>query len=557
MISLDLWRARIGLFGGGSANRSMTDMATEVSETVGLGTGDVLIFYFSLWFLVAVGFCLGNTIVASVKVPPCSQDICCGTGILTENKTFFDVPVHGDVMMWQAWQSAVLNIPNGLLMSVNCFLLVLWCIRQNCELPTPKTIIALLLQLAGDVESNPGPPPTMENGNDSQNKKNTVSNEDILSDIRAMIREQSVMRQTMEDRFMSIEEKLSGRLREIEDTMEKTNSEVVKLCETVEQLSEENSRLREEISSQTEKMDKQDEKLDYMENQSRRQNLMFFNIPKEKQNETWEDCERLVQKVIKDFLQIDREVLIDRAHRVGRQIVARFQNFKDKDQVLKSAYKLKEQNTKIGISEDYSKSVRNKRKVLVGLMNEYRAKDQKAKLVFDKLYTPDGVFIVADPDTREIKKIGQSRGKGEGKPPSRSNNGETNNTMADYVTQQDGLSQSASRSVERHGGVDSVTPLRASPLRTSPLTQQSTRPMTRLFVSQHDPHQPRQQHAEDGQGNDVNSSMFSLRGFGRGTTPPNRERQETDAHNQGPPNRRPARGRASPLRGGQHSRGGR
>lgn len=118
-----------------------------------------------------------------------------------------------------------------------------------------------------------------------------------------------------------------------------------------------------------------------MENQSRRQNLVFYNLPREKENEKWEDCEVLVQQIIQKLLKIDTTVLIDRAHRAGTTIVVRFTNYKDKACVLRNAYKLRGLGSNVGISEDFSKTVREKRKGLMDLRKDYRARGVKTNLV--------------------------------------------------------------------------------------------------------------------------------------------------------------------------------
>lgn len=398
-------------------------------------------------------------------------------------------------------------------------------------------VICILLQLAGDIELNPGP----TNMNDNSDK-GAVSNEEILADIRLILREQTELRETIEEKFRSMENKLADRLQDIEDTVDRTNSEVVRLSESVEVLSEENERLREEIVKQSEKMNRQDEKLDYLENQSRRQNLMFYNIPKEKANETWEDCEILVRKVIKDFLQIHTEVLIDRAHRIGKQIIVRFQNFKDKDLVLRNAHKLKDQSasTKIGISEDFSRAVRGKRKELMGMKHRYKTSNQRANLVYDKLYTPDGVFTY-DPETREIKKLQDAQYKyknTENQVGLRRNSPmRTREFDEDWPVIQSArggtevnseVNQSARR--ETQSGRDGVT-LNHSILGRrhdrDDADERQRRPVTRLFAKQDVATHPQQ---DEGNGEyQDQGDMGRLRGFGRGTTPPNAQHQDTGA----------------------------
>lgn len=111
----------------------------------------------------------------------------------------------------------------------------------------------------------------------------------------------------------------------------------------------------------------------------------------------------LVQQIIQKLLKIDTTVLIDRAHRAGTTIVVRFTNYKDKACVLRNAYKLRRLGSNVGISEDFSKTVREKRKGLMDLRKDYQARGVKTNLVFDKL-----VFIF-DLDTQEIKRVQDAR----------------------------------------------------------------------------------------------------------------------------------------------------
>ena len=63
-------------------------------------------------------------------------------------------------------------------------------------------------------------------------------------------------------------------------------------------------------------------KVDKLEEQSRRENLIFYGIPEitESEKETWEDCEKKVRTVMKVELRIehalDEEIQIGRAHSI-------------------------------------------------------------------------------------------------------------------------------------------------------------------------------------------------------------------------------------------------
>ena len=109
-----------------------------------------------------------------------------------------------------------------------------------------------------------------------------------------------------------------------------------------------------------------------LEDRSRRCNLVFFNIPEADKNEP-EDCEKLIHNVL-DNLNIlsNEEVWIDRAHRLGRKktdadkprpIIVKFCYFKQKDFIIKNAFKFR--NCETNVSEDFSKETLEVRKKLL------------------------------------------------------------------------------------------------------------------------------------------------------------------------------------------------
>ena len=88
-----------------------------------------------------------------------------------------------------------------------------------------------------------------------------------------------------------------------------------------------------------------------LEDRSRRNNLRIDAI-EEEEGETREIYEAKVTKVFKEKLGIEKEIIIERAHRTKRNykdkdkksprtIVLRLANFKDKNIILKNVNKLK------------------------------------------------------------------------------------------------------------------------------------------------------------------------------------------------------------------------
>ena len=108
--------------------------------------------------------------------------------------------------------------------------------------------------------------------------------------------------------------------------------------------------------------------------------------------ESWSQTEKKGQETIKDQVQVERDIKIERAHRSGKTmidgasnnrgtIIAKFLNFKDKWEVL-SEYKAPKLWTKgIFINED----TMEKRKGHFQRAKQLREERKFAKVAYDKL----------------------------------------------------------------------------------------------------------------------------------------------------------------------------
>ena len=114
-----------------------------------------------------------------------------------------------------------------------------------------------------------------------------------------------------------------------------------------------------------------EDKLSYLEAQSKRNNLVFHGIPEEKE-ETWDDCEAAVRKILEEKMGMeeawrDTDIAIERAHRIGRfskgrtrPIIVKFANYKHKNNVFKNKSKL--QGSDYRIQEQFSDKIMQERK---------------------------------------------------------------------------------------------------------------------------------------------------------------------------------------------------
>jgi len=129
-------------------------------------------------------------------------------------------------------------------------------------------------------------------------------------------------------------------------------------------------------------------RVDYLENQSRRNNLVFYGI-EEDAWETWEKSEEKVKKLVREKLGIDLgNKDIERAHRTGRRkgrrpIVAKFAFFKDREAILRAGRNFS--GSGVWVEEDFSERVREERRFLKHHLIEARRQGYHAVLRFDKL----------------------------------------------------------------------------------------------------------------------------------------------------------------------------
>ena len=151
----------------------------------------------------------------------------------------------------------------------------------------------------------------------------------------------------------------------------------------------------------------QAQKLEQLESQSRRDNLILHNIPTTPgEQETWAETEQKVRSYF-EKIGADKEVKIDRAHRLRTKnkpqpIIVKLNYYKDKEKVMEKAREAKKQrqsefrrhaqsdNTESYITEDYTVRTRKVRQMLRPKLEEAINAGKKAFFSYDKLVI-DGV----------------------------------------------------------------------------------------------------------------------------------------------------------------------
>lgn len=167
------------------------------------------------------------------------------------------------------------------------------------------------------------------------------------------------------------------------DTCLKQNSELYSRVEGIENenrwLKDENWKLREKgIESQTRSM---------------RENLIIKGIPHVDNYREPENTEEKVKRFISEVLEIKDDIKFHVVHRLKprpdkkpRNIIAKFERRKDRNNVLEQARKKLKENNQFVVHEQYPMEVIERRKQLIPIMLDARSKNHTATLRDDKLY---------------------------------------------------------------------------------------------------------------------------------------------------------------------------
>jgi len=346
MISIELWRTRIGGFCGGHFRPSLKQVTDCVPCA---GVSDVLLLYFSLWFLVTVGFCLGRTVVTAVFEPFSTQELVArvlGT-FVTPNLTVESV--WNVTVPVPPWQYVSVDFQKGILVALNCVL------------------AAWRIWLSNDVEKNPGPPKQdLEKVvNDAVSKVDSLEHK--LTDKIASLG-QSLDQKL--DKLIQAVQSQADMISNIEKSQQDVKAELSSFREDINLIKDSVASNREAINTVSEQQDRTSEvleeiqdDLDRLEGFSRRNNVKIFGL-KESRNEV---CEKLVMDVLNHYLpreQWSRDT-VERAHRLGtfnpskpqpRPVIVKFQRWGEAMALMKA--KVARENMKadgIGVAQDLTK----------------------------------------------------------------------------------------------------------------------------------------------------------------------------------------------------------
>lgn len=274
-----------------------------------------------------------------------------------------------------------------------------------------RTLAAFLftLLIVYGVESNPGPGPTgkdsgnvgegasaksssgpktrqatfkqIEEGN-GRPARLVLDNDHIEPSIADVVRTLNRMETTFNDKLSNIQQDMQ----EVKSAVNNVQQEVKALNEKIYELEIENESLslrNSHLTRQLEMMQKTTEQLDA---RSRRNNIIIHGVPRQSE-ETGKMCEEAVRDVIRQKLKITDNVQLEDARRLGQSdnapIAVTFLRHQDKVKVMSERRQLKGSN--IFLNDDYTKSVREKRKELRKEMNDLKKRGHSVRMVYDRL----------------------------------------------------------------------------------------------------------------------------------------------------------------------------
>lgn len=186
----------------------------------------------------------------------------------------------------------------------------------------------------------------------------------------------------MEKFWEKLKEQMAAQTKEITEAVTRNVTESIN--EKLITLIEENKSLKTDVKNLQ-------DKIKYMEEERRKNNLIFFGVKEEHRRES--PIEHII-KIIEEDMNIHiNSHEINNAYKLGeksdnktRPILVNFTTNWRKKEILKNKKKL---NADIYIKEDYSKEILQKRKQLLSQLEEERAKGKICYFLKDKLVIKD------------------------------------------------------------------------------------------------------------------------------------------------------------------------
>lgn len=232
-------------------------------------------------------------------------------------------------------------------------------------------------------------PPSNENYQESKKRRESTGDEI------------NTMKETFEEILKGIREEMKKIGRETKET----NEEIMEIKELLERDREERRAMREEICFLRDRVAKLEANFERRENLERKNNIIAKGI-EEDEEEDQIKTRSIIEKLFKEKLKIE-PVGIDRVMRLGRErgkyprpILIKMNELNKKISVMKERPKLK--GTRIFLEDDYSDTIRNKRKRLLEMAKETNVPRNEIKLRGDKIWIRKKLYELGMEEGEEI-----------------------------------------------------------------------------------------------------------------------------------------------------------
>ncbi|UYV70110.1 hypothetical protein LAZ67_7001820 [Cordylochernes scorpioides] len=190
----------------------------------------------------------------------------------------------------------------------------------------------------------------------------------------------------MATEIKSLGERIDIRLTKIETRMDDWDKRFCNIEEKLTKCIESQQATEKLASCNSLKVNELEARVEFFETRLREPNLVFYGIEREG-DENQADCNLKIQNIIRDKMEIGDDLKITKCHRLSRgsnaPVLVVVPDYADRAKIFKNAYKLRD--TKISISKDYSKNVREQRRILIAKRKELGERGIKSKLRDNKL----------------------------------------------------------------------------------------------------------------------------------------------------------------------------
>lgn len=198
---------------------------------------------------------------------------------------------------------------------------------------------------------------------------------------------------------MSDMDRIEYMFQQIDGNMKQINEKMSVMSLEMKQMREENTKLKEQVA-------RQENKIERLEREVRRKNIVIKGVSDD-ENENESEIEQKVCTVIQKIgVSVDNKVDIDGIRRIGkyatqgkRPILVKLTKESKGSEILRNAKNLR--GTEIWINEDYPKSIREERRLLVPQLKEARNKGHRAYIRYNRLVINNEVYRSDDPGRKQ------------------------------------------------------------------------------------------------------------------------------------------------------------